>query len=126
MGDPVGRDRPHPGGGPQAVGLGRRETRREAGEGVSVAIGDRCRGRRRSYPRGMTVTMTSEEIIDISLTVGPDMLVWPGDPPVGVEPAAQVARGDPANVSTLRLGSHTGTHVDPPAHFVAGGATVVG
>jgi arylformamidase len=33
-------------------------------------------------------------------------------------------RGDPANVSLLRFGSHTGTHVDAPAHFVDGGAGV--
>lgn len=63
-------------------------------------------------------------ITDISLPVGPDMLVWPGDPAVAVEPIARLAAGDPANVSELRLGSHTGTHVDPPAHFLPGGATV--
>lgn len=63
-------------------------------------------------------------IIDITLTVGPDMIVWPGDPAVTVEPAARIAWGDPADVSALCLGSHTGTHVDPPAHFLPGGATV--
>jgi arylformamidase len=63
-------------------------------------------------------------IRDISLTVGPDMLVWPGDPGVAVRPTARLAEGDPANVSELRLGTHTGTHVDPPFHFLAGGATV--
>lgn len=62
-------------------------------------------------------------ILDISLPVGPDMLVWPGDPPVAVEATARIARGDTANVSELRLGSHTGTHVDPPAHFLDGEGT---
>jgi len=62
-------------------------------------------------------------ILDISLPVGPDMLVWPGDPPVAVDPASRIAAGDPANVSDLRLGSHTGTHVDPPAHFLDGHPT---
>jgi arylformamidase len=63
-------------------------------------------------------------IIDISLPIGPDTPVWPGDPPVLVEPVTRVAAGDPADVSRLVLGTHTGTHVDPPAHFLPGTATV--
>jgi arylformamidase len=57
-------------------------------------------------------------IIDVSLGISPEMLTWPGDPGVEIEPKKQIARGDAANVSELRLGSHTGTHVDPPIHFV--------
>jgi arylformamidase len=59
-------------------------------------------------------------VIDVSLTIGPDMLVWPGDPSVEVVPRKQIAAGDPANVSELRMGTHTGTHVDPPNHFIDG------
>lgn len=62
-------------------------------------------------------------IIDVSLGVGPDMLTWPGDPPVEIDPAKRLAKGDPANVSELRLGTHTGTHVDPPFHFIDGAPT---
>ena len=32
--------------------------------------------------------------------------------------------GDICTVSQLSFGSHTGTHVDPPSHFVAGGITL--
>jgi arylformamidase len=63
-------------------------------------------------------------IIDISLPIGPDTPVWPGDPPVAVEPVARVEDGDAAAVSRLALGTHTGTHVDPPAHFLPGTPTV--
>ena len=63
-------------------------------------------------------------IIDISRPIGPDTPVWPGDPPVIVEPVTRVRDGDPADVSRLALGTHTGTHVDPPAHFLPGTATV--
>jgi arylformamidase len=63
-------------------------------------------------------------IIDISLPIGPETPVWPGDPPVLVEAVARVADGDPADVSRLALGTHTGTHVDPPAHFLPGTTTV--
>lgn len=64
--------------------------------------------------------------IDISLPIGPEMPVWPGDPRVVVEPISRVEDGDVAAVSRLALGTHTGTHVDPPAHFVPGGLTVDG
>jgi arylformamidase len=59
-------------------------------------------------------------LIDISLTIGPDLLVWPSDPAVEVERRRSIASGDGANVSELRIGTHTGTHVDPPIHFVEG------
>ncbi len=59
-------------------------------------------------------------LIDVSLTISGDMLVWPGDPPVEIAPRLRLALGDPANVSEIRMGTHTGTHVDPPNHFVDG------
>jgi arylformamidase len=59
-------------------------------------------------------------LIDVSLPIGADLLVWPGDPAVEVVPRLRIAAGDPANVSELRMGTHTGTHVDPPNHFVEG------
>jgi arylformamidase len=68
----------------------------------------------------MPAASTGPRIIDISLPIGPNLLTWPGDPPVTVEPRSQIARGDPANVSEIRMGTHTGTHVDPPNHFVEG------
>jgi arylformamidase len=66
----------------------------------------------------------SAVVIDISLSIDPGMAVWPGDPPVLVEPQSRIEAGDVAAVSRLALGTHTGTHVDPPAHFLAGAATV--
>lgn len=52
------------------------------------------------------------------------MVVYEGDPGVEIAPRLEIARGDAANVSLLSMGSHTGTHVDAPAHFIEGGATV--
>ena len=59
-------------------------------------------------------------LIDVTLPISPHLLVWPGDPPVSVTPRLQLAKGDPANVSEITMGTHTGTHVDPPNHFVPG------
>ena len=63
-------------------------------------------------------------MFDVSLPIGPELLTWPGDPGVEVRPSSRISGGDPANVSELRLGTHTGTHVDPPAHFVEGAGSI--
>jgi arylformamidase len=57
---------------------------------------------------------------DVSLPLRDSAVVYPGDPPVRVGAHTAIARGDPANVSTLALGSHSGTHVDAPSHFLPG------
>lgn len=63
-------------------------------------------------------------LYDISVPIRQGMPVWPGDPKVRVRKALALARGDPANVSALSLGAHTGTHVDAPSHFLADGVSV--
>jgi arylformamidase len=63
-------------------------------------------------------------ILDVSLTIGPDLLTWPGDPPIEIKPTSRIAQGAAANVSELTIGTHTGTHVDPPVHFVEGAAGI--
>jgi|SRR5215210_708442 len=50
------------------------------------------------------------------------MVHWPDNPPVRIERMLDMECGDAANVSTISLGSHTGTHMDAPIHFVPGGA----
>ena len=63
-------------------------------------------------------------MLDVSLEIAPDLLVWPGDPAIEIVPRVQIAKGDAANVSELRIGTHTGTHVDPPVHFIEGAAGI--
>jgi arylformamidase len=62
--------------------------------------------------------------IDISMPLFPGMAGFPGDPTFGREPSHSLSNGDAYNVSRLVLGSHAGTHIDPPLHFLAGGAPV--
>jgi arylformamidase len=63
--------------------------------------------------------------IDVSLPIGNTSIpVYPGDPEVRVLPTLRIERGDPGNVSALAMGTHSGTHVDPPAHFIPNGVTV--
>jgi arylformamidase len=63
-------------------------------------------------------------IYDVTVPISELMPVWPGDPPVKIERVSELAGGAPFNVSRLHLGSHTGTHVDAPFHFVQRGLTV--
>jgi arylformamidase len=58
---------------------------------------------------------------DISVPLRSGMVHWPDNPPVRIERMLDMERGDVANVSTISLGSHTGTHMDAPIHFVRGG-----
>ncbi|HTP53571.1 MAG TPA: cyclase family protein [Thermoplasmata archaeon] len=58
------------------------------------------------------------------MPIEPGMPSFPGDPPVEIASVRSIARGDPYNLSSLRLGSHTGTHVDPPLHFLTRSASV--
>ena len=62
---------------------------------------------------------------DISVAISPGRTpVYPGDPGVEIVQHAAIARGDAANVSLLRFGAHTATHVDAPAHFIEGAPTI--
>lgn len=63
-------------------------------------------------------------IYDITLTISPNMPVWPGDPAVALTQAASIDAGANANVSHLSFGLHTGTHVDAPHHFLNDHQTV--
>lgn len=56
-------------------------------------------------------------IYDISLTIAPGTIIYPGNPGIAITAQQAIARGDGANVSAISLGSHTGTHVDAPKHF---------
>ncbi|MEV5408454.1 cyclase family protein [Thermopolyspora sp. NPDC052614] len=49
------------------------------------------------------------------MPIATGMPVYPGDPEVELRPALTVPE-DGCNVLGLRLGSHTGTHVDAPRH----------
>jgi kynurenine formamidase len=51
------------------------------------------------------------------------MPTYPGDPDVRIEPHA-THEADGYRVSRVALGSHTGTHVDAPAHTEPDGATL--
>lgn len=64
---------------------------------------------------------TNDGWIDISVRLRSGMVHWPDNPPVRIERMLDMEQGDVANVSKISMGSHTGTHMDAPLHFVLEG-----
>src|SRR5215831_15354018 len=58
--------------------------------------------------------------IDLTVGIQHEMVHFPGDPGVELKQTKHLDRGDPATVSHLSLGVHSGTHVDAPVHFIGG------
>ena len=71
----------------------------------------------------METTSLAHGIIDIALPVNPEMPIWPGDPRPELTPVTSL-EVEGVQVSRLVLGTHTGTHLDAPRHFIAGGRTI--
>ncbi len=72
-------------------------------------------------PRTARAKTGTNRWIDISVTLHNGMVHWPGDPPVVITRTADLEHGDTATVSRLSMGSHTGTHMDAPLHFLRHG-----
>jgi len=64
-------------------------------------------------------------IYDVTLPISKDLPVFPGDPAIRIERKTQIGKnGAKSNLSRYSFGSHTGTHIDPPFHFIEDGITV--
>jgi arylformamidase len=63
-------------------------------------------------------------LYDISVVISPSLPRYPGDPPIRLSPLPPPAVGEPFCVTLLSFGSHTGTHIDAPAHLLDGGLSV--
>jgi arylformamidase len=72
-----------------------------------------------STKRSIAVT-----IYDISLTISPNLPIWPGDPPLELVRYESIDQGALYNATRTSSGVHLGTHIDAPRHFINDGATV--
>lgn len=57
-------------------------------------------------------------VIDISVPISPAMHTYPGDPIVEIAAESSISKGDSNNSSRIIMGSHSGTHIDAPRHFI--------
>lgn len=68
-------------------------------------------------------TVSDANCHDITRKISPHITVYYGDPKPSFE-SVQTLDKNGVNISRITLGSHTGTHIDAPRHFIAGGNTV--
>jgi arylformamidase len=64
------------------------------------------------------------QLYDVSVPLSAATPTYPGDPGIEISNWLTLEKGDNANVSLMKFGLHSGTHVDAPAHFIEGGAKV--
>jgi kynurenine formamidase len=62
-------------------------------------------------------------IVDLSHPITADMPVWPGTPQPAFVDLCTIGR-DGFGERWLQFSSHTGTHIDAPAHIIEGAATL--
>jgi arylformamidase len=63
-------------------------------------------------------------LIDVSLRLSSRLPIYPGNPSFEITAVKRLTEGASSNVSSLQLGTHTGTHVDAPRHFFEDGPGV--
>ena len=63
-------------------------------------------------------------LYDVTMPLHAKMLTYPGDPSFTMEQVASLARGDRFNLSRITMATHTGTHCDPPLHYLDGRAGI--
>jgi len=63
-------------------------------------------------------------IFDISIGIDENLPLWPGDPELRLQWAANIEQGDLVNLTELSMGIHTGTHIDAPLHFLPNGKPI--
>jgi arylformamidase len=64
------------------------------------------------------------EWIDASVPLQNGLVHWPGDPEPSFQKICDMDQGSEINVTLCRFTAHTGTHMDAPCHFIAGGAGI--
>lgn len=69
-------------------------------------------------------TMTVKKLWDISPTVTPDALIFPGDEPYALRWTATLTPDCPVNLSAITLSPHVGAHADAPLHYANGAAAI--
>ncbi|KAF7350959.1 putative cyclase [Mycena sanguinolenta] len=63
------------------------------------------------------------QVVDLSHSLKEGMQIYPGDPIFSSSCALTIEK-DGWAVLSLSMGSHTGTHVDAPSHYIADGKTI--
>ena len=60
---------------------------------------------------------------DITATLSPETVVYPGDPQLIIEPICHVGQDSCFGLTKISMSNHIGTHIDFPAHIAKGAKT---
>ena len=71
-----------------------------------------------------SVEKATQTWIDITVPMQSSMVCWPGDPQFSIERKDYQMDEQKLSVSTISMGSHTGTHVDAPLHCLNTGSSI--
>lgn len=86
---------------------------------AAAGVGIASRPARASAQPGAT------RVVDFTHRLGPGFPMWPGNPPVVSVQTSRVGPGNSGFATRwMSFAEHSGTHVDAPAHKIAGGRTV--
>src|ERR687895_355247 len=88
-------------------------------DGLPVDPAPRTRGAR---PLRYGALMLDLRVVDLTQPLGPATVLWPGSTPFAAVVDGEHGR-DTSYHRTLTLAEHSGTHIDAPGHFAAGGRT---
>ena len=85
---------------------------------LSLLVG--CAPREQKAP-----ALSGEGWIDVTATLDPARTpVYEGDAPMKFDFLKDMRKGDRLTLSVYSMGAHSGTHIDAPMHFIAGGAPI--
>jgi arylformamidase len=99
------------------------------GRGIIAALmamaGMACAPQQQSGSQSGPVAAAVGQWMDVSASLDPTTTpVYEGDAPMRFEFLKDMRKGDGFTLSVLSLGAHSGTHIDAPMHFMAGGAPI--
>lgn len=63
-------------------------------------------------------------MIDISVAIKKNMLLWPGSPGLEFDQWLSFEKGDSVIDTCIKASLHSGTHIDAPAHHIKGAKTI--
>jgi arylformamidase len=91
---------------------------------LAILVTFACATRQQRVTSLTTLPMTTGWI-DVTATLDPATTpVYEGDAPMTFQFLKDMRKGDALTLSVYSLGAHSGTHIDAPMHFVAGGAPI--
>ena len=94
-----------------------------AGSAATLSAGTLAAGLSRAHAQAApAMTLNIANLADLTHSLSPDFPVFPGFQPMRINTLVTV-ENDGFYATRWDVGEHTGTHLDAPAHFIAGATT---